>query len=315
MCVDFHYGLLKDYKPASPAVQESKEIAEQIVPAPSETVEPNASTFSTSSPAHEFPVVSDVAHVDDVVAFHYGMLKEYKPDVDKIQQSKEISEQIVPASSETAATLADADPVEDAWTVPVKKSKKDKKKKRQTINEDSSLDTESTLPEAAQKDVAEDTVMADEPRELTEQDAALVDPAAEIDPASTAEAMEPSTVNEEDLFPVVTKKSKKDKKKKRQSTFDDIEEPSTEQSKDVSEADVALPVAAGVGVAAIGAGILASSHDTGTDETSAVETPAVEEDFVSSSSKKSKKDKKKKRQSTFDDFTEEQAAPPASGRV
>ena len=307
--VDFHYGLLKDYKPDSPAIQESREVAEQIIPSASDSIEPEGSALSTSNPAHDFPVVSDVAHVDDVITFHYDMLKDYKPDSDKIERSKEISEQILPASTETAAAFVDADPVEDAWTAPVKKSKKDKKKKRQTINEESSLDTESTLPEAFQKDFAKDTVITTEPREMTEQDAALVNLPTETDPAGTTEIVEPAQVNEEDLFPVVTKKSKKDKKKKRQSTFDDFGEISTEQSKDVSEADVALPVAAGVGVAAVGTILLASSQDAGADEASAVENPAVEEDFISSSSKKSKKDKKKKRQSTFDDFADEQSAP------
>jgi hypothetical protein len=253
---------------------------------------------------HDFPVIHEVSHVDDVVEFHYGLLKDYKPNTASVQESREIIEQAVPATLETAATFDPAEAQADDWEAPVKKSK-DKKKKRQSAFEDIEPESTTAIPEAHTDDI----VMTDESRDLIPNQDVLQKDQQSAEPQQP-QISEPQATNEEDEYPVVTKKSKKDKKMQRQSTFDNFEEPSTEQSKDVSESDAILPVAAGIGAAALGAGALITGRDEPIQEIATIETPAAVEQLFPLSSKKLKKDKKK-RQSTFNDSGNEQTASPA----
>lgn len=216
-----------------------------------------------------------------------------------------------------AGTEAEA---ESYFTTPAKKSKKDKKKNRMSIFDDTveePVQEPATAPEHVDTELAEPIITAeareeefevsskkskkdkrkkrvtgfDEVVDEPQQDVETVTEALAVDtlaaePAAIAE--QTITAEPEEEFVLSSKKSKKDKKKKRMSGFDDmIDEP---------QQDVEIPPEA-----------LVTDDQSAKPDAIAEQTITAdpEEAGLAVSSKKSKKDKKKKRMSTFDDLAEE----------
>jgi len=188
-------------------------------------------------------------------------------------------------SQESPAESAEQEP-EDLFPAVSKKSKKDKKKKRQ-----------STFDDSVTKAVDENLfAMAIDPVpiESSERDikASLLQ--------KLEEPLAPTEQEPEDLFPVVSKKPKKDKKKKRQSAFDEPVADTVDE-----EASRAAPddVAAGSLDDAVTSDPKAISLESQEPEpVHPVTQEPVDDDFGFASTKKSKKEKKKKRQSTYVEF-------------
>lgn len=252
----------------------------------------------------------------------------------------------------TESATRDIEPyTEPDFTIPSKKSKKDKKKKRMSVFDDTFEDAvqESTASQdvtavdvqpgelASMETEAEaefPTVMKNSKKDRKKNKISVFDDTFEgsfqepvtvsEDAVTGTEPVEPMIATENpDEFEVPSKKSKKDRKKKRTSAFDDfVDEPTRDQETlvevlagDAQATNAILtdePAKDGE-ITTKTAEVFSNNAESAEPNTTdeAAVNPEVDVETFFTSSKKSKKDKKKKT-STFDDMVEESAEPVAT---
>ena len=213
-------------------------------------------------------------------------------DANQDTRSPEQAIEIVPES----AAVAEAQREDDEWAVPMKKSKKDRKKSKRTptfdyLDEpDALISTSTPEPEQIQPSTPTALVVPETTDNVAMNESAVL----ASEPAETAEQPE------QDEWAVPSKKSKKDKKKaKRSSTFDVFDEPE-------SSTVMAIPTASTDEPSIGDAAVEPSDHaldDTVPsaidaeqdvlDEVDTKENDVNDEWSIPTSGKKSKKDKKK----------------------
>ena len=214
----------------------------------------------------------------------------------------------------TEERARNAEVAEDEWAVPNKKSKKDKKKKRQS-NFDESYDVTPAEPVDQEMDMVEEPQIAlAEPEPVVPKHK---DIAAEVEPEASMPADSIAAAPAQD-WGFSTTKNKKNKKKKRQSTLDDSYDVTPAEPADANvateqggQSKLAEPepidatqesIPAEAGTERAGTDAFAGSSKDEADALPVAKTAALEplQDWVFSS-KKSKKEKKKNRASAFED--------------
>ncbi|KAI1617415.1 hypothetical protein EDD36DRAFT_424075, partial [Exophiala viscosa] len=259
------------------------------------TVEsPDVKTPAVETPAIETPAVETPAVETPAVE---------TPVVETPAVETPVVETPVPEGIESGAPKRSEAATDDGWDFPMKVSKRDKKKKRQ-----SALSSMLAEPQELPRGGEIEGVSGD------------VENVSELEAEHTKDVVldaVPDTRDVlEDVWGVATKKTKKEKKKKRQSTFDTLDvqsDTSPAYGREALSDDKAL---SGEDVQA--------TRDLGTEDPATTEaskiadpTPGTvvgddqDDDFFGFTSKKSKKDKKKKRQSGFTAAADADAGIPA----
>lgn len=188
-----------------------------------------------------------------------------------------------PESSEILGVQDQADTATDEWTIPIKKSKKDKKKKRQATWDEVAPEPDK-LPNAPQE--KPESLMRDE-------DAHILTQAPETFKTGINEQITGSPETGEFNIPGLTKKGKT--KKKRQSILEealDHEAVVSQEPEDIG--NVPAPEVRETSDTGFTSELLAQSTDRSTE-------PAIKDEWGMSNLSKKEKKRKKKRQSTLDE--------------
>lgn len=258
----------------------------------------NASNTTSDSVSETKPaeIASESLDENKLTTGDSGVEAASEGSSDTQQPSVDISVTEIPTTDDT---LSDQKGLEDGagddWEMTSKKSKKDKKKKRQNIPADVVREP------ATLEDDFQDSVKDLSP------DLALPSAANQSDTLDTAEINEtPATVTSQDKSVVEddwgssTKKSKKDKKKKRQSLLASPPNERDAPMDDTTNKSEDLPAERAEPAVAMMPDMIQASPDPAVDGGSSGQLDVVADDDWGFSTKKSKKEKKKKRQSTFD---------------
>ncbi|KAK5065388.1 hypothetical protein LTR84_001226 [Exophiala bonariae] len=229
--------------------------------------------------------------VSDIVAVPKGSSSETD------QPSADVSTNELNVTDDTIAAPKDlGDNAPDEWEPTPKKSKKDKRKKKQNALDDSAEGA--TILEDKSTSLAKDSTSEPAASLFTDQSGLLDTP---IIAATVAMASHDQKI-EDDEWNSSTKKSKKDKKKKRQSALTSPPDELDVTYNDAADKPDELP-AAQLMPAEV------SSTEAPAEAESTAGPEAAEDEEWGYSSKKLKKDKKKKRQSLLSTPPNEQEVP------